>query len=79
MNKMFYDNFRGDRRSFIHLNSLYIRGEIWRLSLAINPLNASVALMICFANQLTGFYMRATLAFNGLNKKEHNFLHTLEV
>ena len=26
----------------------------------INPLNASVA------NQLTGFYMRATLAFNGL-------------
>ena len=25
--------------------------------------------MICFANQLTGFYMRATLAFNGLNEK----------
>ena len=23
--------------------------------------------MICTANQLTGFYMRATLAFNGLN------------
>ena len=22
--------------------------------------------MICYANQLTGFYMRATLAFNGL-------------
>ena len=24
--------------------------------------------LICFANQLTGFYMRATLAFNGLNE-----------
>ena len=23
--------------------------------------------LICTANQLTGFYMRATLAFNGLN------------
>ena len=26
-----------------------------------------VLLSICTANQLTGFYMRATLAFNGLN------------
>ena len=25
--------------------------------------------LICTANQLTGFYMRATLAFNGLNSK----------
>ena len=24
--------------------------------------------LICFANQLTGFYMRATLALNGLRK-----------
>ena len=44
-----------------------------------NPLNASVApiiahkpvngfaKLICTANQLTGFYVRATLAFNGLN------------
>ena len=39
----------------------------------LNPLSASVALIyietsqsICIANQLTGFYMRATLALNGL-------------
>ena len=25
--------------------------------------------LICRANQLAGFYMRATLAFNGLNKQ----------
>ena len=31
----------------------------------LNPSSASVAL-ICCANQLTGFYMRATLTFNGL-------------
>ena len=24
---------------------------------------------MCYANQLTGFYMRATLAFNGLKEK----------
>ena len=35
---------------------------------AINPLSASVPLC-CTANQLTGFYMRATLALNGLNFK----------
>ena len=39
----------------------------------LNPLNASIALietsqLICIANQLTGLYMRATLAFNGLKK-----------
>ena len=28
--------------------------------------------MICTANQLTGFYMRATLALNGLNQKTKN-------
>ena len=33
---------------------------------AFNPLSTSVALMICCANQLTGFYMWATLALNGL-------------
>ena len=32
----------------------------------IKLLNASVALMLPCANQLTGFYMRETLAFNGL-------------
>ena len=37
-----------------------------------NPLNPSVALietsqLICCANHFTGFYMRATLPFNGLN------------
>ena len=37
----------------------------------INPLSATVAHietndLICIANQLTGFCMRATLAFNGL-------------
>ena len=26
--------------------------------------------LICRANQLTGFYMMATLAFNDLNKKK---------
>ena len=39
--------------------------------LSINPLNARAALietsqLICRANQLFGFCMRATLAFNGL-------------
>ena len=40
--------------------------------LLFNPLNTSVcphietSQLICRANQLTGFYMRATLAFNGL-------------
>ena len=32
----------------------------------INPLSASVA--CCCANQLNGFYIMATLAFNGLNE-----------
>ena len=37
----------------------------------INPLSASVASvsLICTANQLTGFYMRATLALNGVKIK----------
>ena len=41
----------------------------------LNPLSASVALIyietsqsICTANQLTGFYMRATLALNWLSE-----------
>ena len=38
----------------------------------LTQLNASVTVietsqLICFANLLTGFYMRATLAFNGLS------------
>ena len=37
----------------------------------VKSLHTSVALietsqLICFANELTGFYMRRTLAFNGL-------------
>ena len=28
---------------------------------------------ICFANQLAGFYVRATLVFNGLNEKLFSF------
>ena len=45
----------------------------------INPLSASVALietsqLICTANQLTGFYMRATLALNGLSRTEKLWL-----
>ena len=41
----------------------------------LNPLNANVthyietSQLICIANQLIGFYMRATLAFNGLSEK----------
>ena len=31
--------------------------------------NQSTSQLICTANQLTGFYMRATLALNGLNYK----------
>ena len=37
----------------------------------INPLNASeieTSQLICTENHLTGFYMKATLAFNGLKK-----------
>ena len=43
------------------------------LLVSFNPLSACVAhiietsQLICCANQLTGFYMRATLALNGLN------------
>ena len=36
------------------------------VKLVLDPLSASVALSVCTANQLTGFYMRATLALNGL-------------
>ena len=52
-------------------NFRYILNDIpigYKNVLKVNPLNASDAL-ICTANQLTGFYMRATLAFNGLKKK----------
>ena len=41
----------------------------------VNPLMASIALkeisqLIYFKNQLTGFYMRPTLAINGLKSLE---------
>ena len=48
----------------------------------INPLNASVdphietSQLICTANQLTGFYMRATLACNGLSMQSPGFEQT---
>ena len=31
--------------------------------------NIETSQLICCANRLTGFYMRATLTLNGLNKK----------
>ena len=36
----------------------------------INSLNARVAIMICSANQLTGFYMMVTMTFNKLSESE---------
>ena len=39
------------------------------MEIYLNPLSASVVLilkLICTAIELTGFYMRATLALNGL-------------
>ena len=43
-----------------------------------NPLSANFALietsqLIFTANQLTGFYMRATLALNGFKRKSEEF------
>ena len=49
-------------------------GTLWSTHvITFNPLRACVTLietsqLICTANQLTGFYMRAALALNGLNK-----------
>ena len=45
--------------------------EIWGQQFLINPSSASAALIQkpVKVNQLTGFYMRATLALNGLSKK----------
>ena len=31
----------------------------------------------CFANQLTGFYMRTTWVFNGLGKQKYRLLHDI--
>ena len=56
------------------LNVLQFYPDLSKKSKSINPLNASAALIIktshltCFANQVTGFYMRATLVFNGLKQ-----------
>ena len=50
------------------------------LLILFNALNASVFLIE--SSQLTGFYMRATLAFNGLNKRKRmifNFKTQLEI
>ena len=45
----------------------------FKLTGLLELLSASVAL-ICTANQLTGFYMRATLALNGLKHYKSFFL-----
>ena len=44
-----------------------------------NPLNASANQLICCANQLTGFYMRATKAFNELIFKDKKTLRVMTV
>ena len=49
------------------INGWWKMGPLRFLHLKFNPLSPSVALSICCANQLTGFYMRAKLALNGLN------------
>ena len=47
------------------------------------PSHIETSQLICYANQLTGFYMMATLAFNGLNtgklanKVSFLFSHTI--
>ena len=34
--------------------------------------------LICIVNQLTGFFMRETLALNGLNKSSESRIETIE-
>ena len=50
-----------------HLQNNFWRKEFYMT--VLNPLNTGVFItqfaVICCANQLTGIYMRATLAFNG--------------
>ena len=59
----------------LQFESLTVEMSFDNLINYIKPLSASVALiietsqLICWANQLTGFYMRATLALNGLKEK----------
>ena len=40
-------------------------------TISINPLSEDNVVLICCANQLTGFYLRATLALKGLT--QHQF------
>ena len=47
--------------------NLFLKTSLIDFCWFFNPLSASVALICCTANQLTGFYMRATLALNGLS------------
>ena len=55
---------------FIHVSQCFVRAlQTCMESVIINPLSASVAL-ICYANQLTGFYMKATVAFIRLKKEK---------
>ena len=55
-------------------NNISIIGWLTLLFLLLNPLSASTALetsqLICTPNQLTDFFMRATLALNGLNNRQ---------
>ena len=54
-----------------HLQKKTLTRRNINLLCLLNPLSASVAVietsqLICSSNQLTGFYMRATLALKGL-------------
>ena len=40
--------------------------EVKKLSPIFKQIDIETSQLVCCANQLTGFYMRATLAFNGL-------------
>ena len=56
------------------INSCYLSNHLIDIfTFSFNPLKASVALIknpvISTANQLTGFYMWATLALNGLTSR----------
>ena len=52
---------------YLFLQSVLRKFNSFFLSLLTSILQVFSFLHICCANQLTGFYMRATLALNGLN------------
>ena len=55
--------------------TLFVRVQMLNSAFNSNPLIFGVALIwkpVCTANQLTGFYMRATLTINGLNEFKVN-------